>query len=212
MSQSSRQAFKEAAVLFEQWAASVDQSKRDWAEDYPQWLEIVKTAQEMLFQKDLSPEELNFLSRWWAFTHEAGECADEAKENIQNPVVRHNVLELTVSDDPTVRWQAYDTFVGLPYLDADTQSILEQGLEDDNSYVRRRCFTTLRKMDRDSIRYFPKMLDDPDTYNRYVGAMLAWKLGTDLIKKSELVSENDPEVKERMEYYFAHKELIDQYD
>ena len=196
---------------FDLWANTADKRDSDWESDFPEWRELVLEAAQVMTGERPSEHALLLLGRCWSITEEDEDCAYWAREHIQEPHVQELVQRLTKSIHEDTRWQAYDVFRDLHPLDAKTQALLELGTEDEDPYVRRRAFLALfHHPDIDHAVCVRRMLNDADSYNRYVGVKEAKLLGAEALQDQVRAALQDPAVAEWYEYYLDHKHFIDQ--
>ena len=180
---------------FDSWAVSADRRNCDWQTDFPQWSDLIHVAVEAMAGEPLNASLFPLLDRCWSLSSEAEECSDWARRHLNNTAVRQLVELLTGSTDPNTRWQAYDVLGDLPTLDASARALLEAGLKDDNSYVRRRSFLALlRHTEMVQSPYLLSMLKDADAYNRYVAVKEARKHEDPALRVPILDASRDVEV------------------
>ncbi len=198
---------------FDVWANTADKRDSDWESDFPKWRELTQEAEKLMAQEHPSEHTLLLLGRCWSITNEGEDCAFWAREHIQEPHVQELVRSLTESVHSDTRWQAYDVFRDLHPLDARTQALLELGTKDGDPYVRRRASLALfQHPDIDHADYVRRMLNDADSYNRYVGVKEAKLLGAKALQDQVQAALQDPAVAEWYEYYLDHKHSIDQFE
>ncbi len=198
---------------FDLWAATADRSDAGWESDFPQWKELIQAAEQIMAQGYQSERALVLLGRCWALSEEGEECADWARERIQDNRIREIVRRLTSSADSDARWQAYDVLGGLLAFDHKVQPVLEAGMADANSYVRRRAFLPLlRRFNDDAVPYLLRMLADDDSYNRYVAVKEGRRRNIRALQSQMDAAAQDPEVASQLDHYETHKQLIDQFD
>ncbi len=197
---------------FDRWALSADRSNSDWETDFPHWSELIHAAMEAMAREPENVSLLPLLERCWSLSNEGEECADWARQHLGSATVRQLVERLTGSVDGAVRWQAYDVLGDLPTLDADAQALLENGLTDEDAYVRRRVFLALRRHGEIELRpYFARMLADADAYNRYVAVKEAQKDNDPALLPLVQAASQDAEVAALLADYESRKELMDQF-
>lgn len=196
---------------FAEWTVHEDQSETGWESEFPGWLPLLHEADKLIQQVPLSQKELDQIAECWRISDETEDCADFARRHLQQEPVRQAVAQLTGYADEDVRWQAYDALGYVSVLDADTQRVLEKGLADENSYVRRRAFLALTKHPSVKMNeYFLQMMHDPSSYNRYVAVLVGQHLHDPTVEaRARFLLESDPAVKQQWSEYLANKEYID---
>ena len=180
---------------FDRWAASADRQDDGWESDFPQWQELMQQAEQIMAQKQPSEQALFLLSRCWSLSEEDEDCADWAREHIDDRHVRSIIFRLTASPDPNTQWQAYDALNDLQILDGETQDVLEAGTKNASPYVRRRAFLVLFNHSKVDVQpYIEQMLMDADAYNRYVAVTEGKRLMGAVLQDQMQTALQDPEV------------------
>lgn len=204
---------EELLTRFDQWATSADRRDDGWEGDFPHWRELMRQAEQIMAQEHLSERALAALDRCWARSHEDEECAYWAREHIDDKNVRNVIFRLTASANPDTRWQAYDVLGGLLPHDSGIQRILEVGMADENSYVRRRAFLPLLSQLEDAaVPHLLRMLADEDSYNRYIAVKEGRQRHIKALQSHIDAAAQDPEVASHLDYYDINKETIDKFD
>lgn len=200
---------------FDVWAATANRDDAGWQNDFPKWRELIGLANACLTAPDVSEEQLHLVGRCWAASEEDEECARFARSHINEPVTLQAVSALTKDPNRDTRWQAYDVVGGYSGENAPLYALLEVGLVDEDSYVRRRAFNVLLKNSSAPrrVHYISAMLADTEEYNRYVAVKAALKMDESKIKEqAHSLLERDHIVRELLEYYFEHKNTIDKFN
>lgn len=198
---------------FDLWAITADRSDACWEYTYPKWPELAGEAEQVMAEAHQSERALVLLGRCWALSEEGEECADWAREHLQEEHVGKLVERLTASAYSDTRWQAYDVLGGLLAFSDKVRPVLEAGMADENPYVRRRAFgPLLRRFKDDAAPYLLQMLADEDVYNRYVAVKEGRRRNIRALQNQMDAAAQDPQVASQLNYYEAHKETIDYYD
>lgn len=151
---------------FDAWAVSADRSDDGWEGYFPQWMEMMREAEQVMAGEHQGERILSLLGRCWALSEEDETCADWARDHLQDHRVQEMVRRLASDADPNTQWQAYDVLGSLPSLDDGMRAALEAGMANENSYVRRRAFLVLlRHPEIDARPYIVQMLADADVFN-----------------------------------------------
>ncbi len=152
---------------FDLWAASADRSDNGWEGYFPHWPELIQEAEQVMAGEHQSERGRLLLGRCWALSEEDESCADWARNHLHESHVQEAVRLLTDDNDPSTRWQAYDVLGNLLILEDGARASLENGLTDEDAYVRRRAFLALmRHSEIDAEAYIVQMLADTDIFNQ----------------------------------------------
>lgn len=166
--------FENMMAAFDMWASHTSQADNDWETSFPQWDMLIQSACQFMLTSSPTAESTHLLAHCRRITEETEDCAECAREFIDQKNVRDTVFLLTKDTDPYVRWQAYDALGYASNVDEALMNCLEFGTMDEDNYVRRRSFLALSKViQQKHVGLIMKMLHDSDAYNRYVAVTKA---------------------------------------
>ena len=111
---------------------------------------------------ELNETQLHLLATYWAISHEDEVLADDACEH---PVECWDaVVSVAHSPLPDARCQAYDA---LSYAGEREGAVLQSGLDDPDSFCRRRAILALARLHRpDANEIAERFINDDDEYIR----------------------------------------------
>ena len=125
-------------------------------------------AASLMTRSDLTEEDIQILETCWQMSEEDEDLADYAKTNLAS--CWQTLIRLIASRLPEVRWQVYDV---LGEGGNKAERWLRQGLDDENSYCRRRAILSVAKVaPQDAKTIAARFVNDPDPYIRQVASEL----------------------------------------
>lgn len=126
---------------WEKWAITADQNDDGWQEDYPKWKLLMDAAIYEMTRKFPSRENIQYIDKCWAISHEGEHLADYARTHID--LCWDVLCLLTESEDSSTRWQVYDV---LSCAGQKAENLLKKGLQDPNDYCKRRALLSLARL------------------------------------------------------------------
>jgi HEAT repeat protein len=153
---------KNELAVWKHWELTASHEEDGWESDAPNWKDLIEQAQKLMLETDLAPDEVSQLEEVFCLSEEDEVLADFVKENYES-VPKDTIRKLLLSSDPKVRWQVYDSLVA---TDEFGERALLQGVEDPDTYVRRRAFLRLLSSGRPSIAVLERAATDPDSVIR----------------------------------------------
>lgn len=145
-----------------QWSSNADKSEEGWESDYPKWEELIDLASQIMSLENISDEVMQSLELCWSLCEETEDLVDLSKDKLKQ--WRSNLHKLSKSANNKVRWQIYEC---LKWGDRVDEDILNNGLEDSDSYCRRRAILSLVHLrPATSMQIRSRFSNDPDKYIR----------------------------------------------
>lgn len=154
---------------WEEWAATASKTDDGWQEWFPGFLNMMEAAVRVMDQPCHTSQEMKDIELSWAISVESEWLASYVEDCTERywSILR----ELTESDNPDVRWQAYAV---LGSAGPKAEELLRKGLEDSDSYVRRRAILSLARLKpKDAQELAERFLSDEDPYIRQAARELA---------------------------------------
>lgn len=157
-----QQSLKELSEDWLEWSSHADKSNDGWGSDYPAWDDLMSAAMSTMTSNSDQDGDIDALELCWRISEETEDLADFARENIDG--CWNVLLRLVHSQHPQVRWQVYDV---LSEAGAKSESILREGLDDTDPYVKRRAILSLARLSpADAGHLAQRFANDPDPYIR----------------------------------------------
>jgi HEAT repeat protein len=163
------ESLKKLSSEWQLWALHADKNEDGWQSDFPQWLELMNAAYEVIRLSDTSSQVLQVLELCWAISEEGEELLEFTIGHIDEcwPTVQ----ALAKSDLPVCRWQVYDAASA---AGKKAELLLLKGLKDDDAYARRRAVLALARIKPDNARKLTEdIVKDSDPYVRQVSLEMA---------------------------------------
>jgi HEAT repeat protein len=186
------------------WAKTAETSEDGWQSVFPQWEELMEAAKSVMIKSPKDPDILSDIEFCWSISEETEDLADFAKEHIRDCM---NILEfLSVSKFKDVRWQVYSV---IWIAGSETEGILRRGLNDPDSYCRRRALLSIARLKpSDSKELALKFINDHDPYMRQASIELLHSIkDIAFIKKAkeQLINDETPHVAEAAKRILVNK-------
>jgi hypothetical protein len=153
---------------WQEWAFSADQSEDGWQSDFPHWSELMSAACAAMIDDEARQTFFPQIELCWRISEETEDMADFAKEHVQDcwPVL----VRLVHSEFPEVRWQV---FAVLASGGRQAETLLRAGLNDPNTYCRRRALIALGQFGpKDALELKTRFLQDSDPGMRQAAASI----------------------------------------
>jgi HEAT repeat protein len=154
---------------WENWAKTASQDEDGWQADFPAWDQLIQAAIRAMQHDTFTAESLKDVERCWAISEEGEDLADFARQHLDAcwPVLQ----QLVHSPNASVRWQVYDV---LGDAGPRAEPLLRAGLEDPDSYAKRRAILALARLHpADAGRLATRFADDADPYIRLAASTLS---------------------------------------
>jgi hypothetical protein len=180
---------------WEKWAATADRNVDGWQEEYPAWPDLMEAATAAMRRRRPSTEGLRDIELCWAISNEGGHLERYAEEHIDQ--CWEILSYLVTSIYPDARWQAYSV---LGFAGQRAETLLRAGLEDPDSYCRRRALLSLANLEpQDAKQIAEQFLINADPYLRLAAlTMVQASKDTEFISrvKEQLSEDNADFVRE----------------
>jgi HEAT repeat protein len=157
-----QQSLKELGEDWLRWSSHADKSNDGWESDYPSWDDLMSAAMSAMTSDSYQDGDIAALELCWRISEETEDLADFARKKID--ACWNVLLRLVHSQHPQVRWQVYDV---LSEAGAKAESILREGLNDTDPYVKRRAILSLARLGPADARHLAqRFANDADPYIR----------------------------------------------
>jgi len=151
---------KELLAKWQEWSKTADQSEDGWEGCFPEWRPMISSAKMLMLSQNLSDEELHMLEMCWQISEEDQEFVDYSRANLT--ACWPALLHLATSRFAEVRWQVYEV---LGDAGSRADSLLRDGLQDNDAYCRRRAILSLTKLSLpDAKEIAARFVNDTDPY------------------------------------------------
>jgi len=151
-----------------EWSRTADRSEDGWEAGYPQWDDLMSTAKVLLTKPGLSQQEFEMVELCWRISEEDGVLAEASRADLD--AAWKNLLRLSYSQYPAVRWQVYDVLGDSGPRAADR---LREALDDSDSYCRRRAILSLSRLGvPDAVELSERFVNDSDSHIRQAAQLL----------------------------------------
>lgn len=153
---------------WQRWADSAQQSEDGWQSGFPAWTELMDVAAAAMCQAPLDEETFRLIEFCWKISEEDETMADCGRA-CGGPCVSA-VERLARSANPAVRWQAFDVIGSFA---SPNVGLLVDGLDDCDSYCRRRALLALSRADcSEAKKTAGRFIDDEDPQMRRIAREL----------------------------------------
>jgi len=164
-----KSAIKELRKDWELWSETADKTENGWQSDYPKWPELMKAAIEAMSRASASAEQFSDVEFCWTISEESEEMADYARLHVDS--LWDLLMRLARSTHPEVRWQVYSA---LAFAGPKAEACLRTGLDDPDSYCRRRAILSLARVrPKDAKEIAQRFESDRDPYIQRAALELA---------------------------------------
>ena len=152
-----------------EWSLTADQSGDGWEACFTEWELLMTSTGILMTQGEITDEELKMVEVSWQISEEDEDMVDYAKANLA--LCWTTLIRLVLSKIPKVRWQVYEV---LSEGGNQAEMLLRHGLNDEDSYCRRRAILSLGKVKPiDAKNIAAQFVNDPDPYIRQAASELA---------------------------------------
>lgn len=163
------------------WSARADRSENGWESDFAEWAQLMERAAEAMRDAPPNdPELFHAVEACWAISEETEDLLRFAEDHLDE--CRAWLQRLAKSDQPAVRWQVYEAIIE---SGEETDEILRAGLDDEDSYARRRAALALARTNPPDAKALTKQLmSRSDAYERQAALEMAASTRDEMFLKS----------------------------
>jgi HEAT repeat protein len=166
----SNERFRQIFEEWRNWCQTADTSENGWATDFPGWHVLVSEAELAMLESEIEPETLAMLEECWAGAEESEELLDFATERVAECWAA--LTALAASKVAQCRWQVY---VAVAAAGSGAAAILRRGMEDSDSYARRRAALALASISPpDAGTMAVQLMREADPFMRMAAIEMAW--------------------------------------
>ncbi len=184
------------------WTITANQNEEGWQTDFPDWSSLIEEAARVMTREVIDPSELSLLVECWIASEEDEELLERLRGQVDDCWKMMETLATLAP--PACRWQLYEV---ASTGNSKAEMFLRNGLNDTDSYARRRAILSLARRNPDDAQKLAEtLMIDSDPYIRQAAVEMIIAAKDEAFKMRALrtlMEDNAPNVRNAARHYMS---------